>query len=178
MRLTDLWPWGRHAPAARLDVPASSTFHASQHSAVVTSQFATAASVDPRQVFRIRSDLLRIALRDVTALCGIPAGWIELRPLAATSSQSKEATVQARLVLRAWRPLVLQHAAAIEQLLRQRVAVLDPQSVQWLSGVLWQLAIPADTPMEPLPGPAAWTRGTAPPPAREQAAAATPAAAR
>lgn len=170
MRLTDLWPWGRKPPPARQDTPAS-TFQASVHSGVVTSQFAAAASVDPRQVFRIRSDLLRIALRDVTALCGMPAAWIELRPLAATSTGSKEPTVQARLVLRQWQPLVLQHAAAIEQLLRQRIAVLDPQSVHWLSAVLWQVAIPADTPLAPLPGPAVWARqpsapapGSPPPP--------------
>lgn len=115
------------------------------------------ASSDARQQFSNRRDLLRMALRDVTTQCGIPSVWLEIRVLAASSSTRKQQGVQARIVVKHWQPLLMAHAPGLERRIIQRLMALDPLADQWLLGLCWQLEVPDEVSMLPLPTAVEWT---------------------
>lgn len=127
------------------------------HTGFASSGLAPAAPDAARQQFSNRRDLLRMALRDVTTQCGIPSVWLEIRVLAASSSSRKQQGVQARIVVKHWQPLLMAHAPALERRVIQRLMALDPLADQWLLGLCWQLEVPDEVGMLPLPTAVEWT---------------------
>ncbi|TWO65507.1 hypothetical protein FN976_27255 [Caenimonas sedimenti] len=145
-------------PGARVP-PASahpSTFQNSTASGFATSSMLSQVPLDARQQFTVRRDLLRLVLRDTLTRTGIPAGWIEMHALAASSS-GKATGVHARFIIRHWNPLLMVHAPGLEQSFVQRLMALDPLADQWVMGFSWQFGLAADAVVAPLPRPGSWT---------------------
>jgi hypothetical protein len=140
----------------------SRSFGSSSHDAhsVVASHApshpATSHIADDRERFKVRRDLLRVVLRDTLTRAGIPSSWIELNPLAATSS-SKQTGVHARFVVKNWSPLVMMHTPGLERLFIQRLLALDPLANEWVMGLSWQLQLPAEAEVAPLPKAGMWS---------------------
>src|SRR5688572_12768365 len=127
-------------PAARVQPasPSPSSFQNSTASGFATSSMLSQVPLDARQQFTVRRDLLRLVLRDTLTRTGIPAGWIEMHALAATSS-GKATGVHARFIVRHWNPLLMVHAPGLEQSFVQRLMALDPLADHWVMGFSWQL---------------------------------------
>lgn len=125
-------------------------------SSVALPHAASGAVTDERQRFKIRRDMLRVVLRDMLTRSGIPPAWIEIHPLAATSS-SKQTGVHARFLVKHWSPLVLMNAPGLERLFIERLLALDPLADEWVMGLSWQLELPADNDIAPLPKPGTWS---------------------
>lgn len=132
----------------------STGFSESASSGLASTGLMTDAS-DARQ-FTVRRDLLRLVLRDLMTRNAMPTAWLEVHVLAAASRQNARG-VHARLVLKHWQPLILEYAPQLERQFIQRLMAMDPLADQWLLGLSWQLELPADTPLKPLPRAGSWT---------------------
>ncbi len=136
------------APSKSRSGPPSSMFPASGQTA--------GGGMDARQQFQVRRDLLRLVMRDLLNRNGIPAAWLELHSLAA-QAPDRTAGVHARFVLKQWQPRIMEHVRGLEQMFVQRLMALDPLADQWMMGMSWQMAVPGDEAIAPLPGPGSWT---------------------
>jgi hypothetical protein len=167
------------APAARRKPRAGgspgsanqSTFQSSAASGFSSSSLLNQAPADARQQFTVRRDLLRLVLRDMLTRTGIPTAWVEVQPIAATSS-GKGAGVHVRFLVKHWNPQLMMHAPGLEHAFVQRLMALDPLADQWVMGFSWQLGLAPDVQPAPLPRPGAWTAQPHAP--REVAAPAAP----
>jgi hypothetical protein len=150
--------WSRKTTKHRVEP--QSRFPASAHPVSAYSASTFGPGEDRKQAVKIQTDLLRIALRDITALCGIPSAWLEIRPLVFKAGPRNAFHI--RVALKHWNPLVLRHAPALERLFLLRVNALDPGAKDWIESVSWQLALPPGAKCEDeLPEASAWTAATA-----------------
>jgi hypothetical protein len=106
-------------------------------------------------VHSVRKDLLRVALRETLTRNGIPPGWISADMLR-TNSPKRETGMHVRFQIRHWDPRVMLHGPALEEDFQQRLLMLDPQALNWLSGFSWQYVLEDKTPCPPLPHPGSW----------------------
>jgi hypothetical protein len=150
---------GRGEPAAGRDTAANSSI--GPHSGGKGTSFHSSGLTnlppgDAAQLYVIRRDLLRVVLRDVLSRNAIPSAWLGMQMLTAKSS-GKPKGVHVRLVVQHWEPRILAYAPALEHSFIERLMALDPLADQWMVGLSWQLALPADFVPEALPRPGSWT---------------------
>lgn len=107
-------------------------------------------------------DLLRVALRDTLRHHGIPLDWLSC-DLFSSTTRNGTAGFHWRLIVRHWDPRLVVHAPAIEEALFQRLATLDPEAADWLTGISWQFAIADRTACPKLPDPTIWATRLKPP---------------
>jgi hypothetical protein len=102
-----------------------------------------------------RHELLRVVLRDTLTKHGIPSAWIGAEAMPSPGRQS-EPTVHLKLVIKHWDPRLVTHTMAFQNSFAQRVALFDPLSSNWLSGISWQYALPEGSVVPEMPDPSAW----------------------
>jgi hypothetical protein len=108
----------------------------------------------------VRKDLLKLVLRETLNRNGIPQNWLAADMLR-TSNGKRESGLHVRFLLRVWEPRLMTHGPALEQEFAQRLALLDPQSTEWLMGFSWQFALPDTTVCPAMPHPGSWTAASA-----------------
>jgi hypothetical protein len=145
-------PVARDTRAANSSVGPSSMHTAS----VLPSGMSQPFGSDSRPQALVHRDLLRLVLRDMLSRHGIPSAWMGLQVLSAKSS-GKPVGLHARLIVRHFEPRLLAHAPGLEKSFIERLMALDPLADQWLMGLSWQLALPADFTPEQLPRAGHWT---------------------
>lgn len=126
-----------------------------------------------------RRELLRVVLRDELQRHGIPPSWLSAEVLANTS-RTGEQGLHWRLVVRHWDERLVLHAVALQNLLRERVAIIDPQAPEWLMGISWQFAPTDESRCASMPPAGSWAQdapATAPRVRTASAPAAAPTAA-
>jgi len=104
----------------------------------------------------IRKDLLRMVLRDTLNRNGIPATWMGVEALAATS-RGREPGIHARLTVRYWDARLMEHAVALQDNFEKRLFAMDPLAGNWLLGISWQFMLEDKSSCPALPHPGSWT---------------------
>lgn len=109
-----------------------------------------------------RSEMVRLALRDMLTRHGIPAAWIDFEVLwQARSPTSRTPTMHVRLLIRHLEPQLLSHGLSFQRSLLKRLSLFDPKASAWLGSVSWQFDLPESWPCPEWRGLAAQPGGSA-----------------
>jgi hypothetical protein len=86
---------------------------------------------------KLRTELLKIALKNVVARHGVPRELLGLQ--VAYGTAESQPIVHARLVARCSDPCLLANLFDIQKEFAREVIAIDPDSRNWLTGISWHL---------------------------------------
>lgn len=108
-----------------------------------------------------RRQLVQVLLRDALRKYGIPPRWIDCQMLL-VDSRSKGPGMYVRLVVRQWDDRLMNYAFAFQNALMVEITRFEPQAIQWLHGISWQLDVAETCPHRDMPDKSHWSEPAAP----------------
>ena len=108
-----------------------------------------------------RSQLVKVAMRELVRNSGISPGWIDCQTQI-VASRSRGSGIYVRLALKHWDARLMEYAFAFQKELLNNIVAFDPKAANWLRGISWQLEVASTCPQTVLPSKDFWLEAPTP----------------
>ena len=108
-----------------------------------------------------RSQLVKVAMRELVRNSGISPGWIDCQTQI-VASRSRGSGIYVRLALKHWDARLMAYTFAFQKELLNNIVAFDPKAANWLRGISWQLEVASTCPQTVLPSKDFWLEAPTP----------------